>query len=329
MSRDARLAPVGGVEAMPQERRPTLEELKERKARTRQRAERTGELMTLSMGPQHPSMHGVYRAELDLDGEIIVAVRPEIGNLHRGVEKLCEHRTYHQIIPLTDRLDYLAGFAMNHGFCEAAEKLMGVEVPPRGRYIRTLAHELYWPKRERYYYAGVLSSTQKMDVPEDVDLFISISGPEPQRTELERIVLGQLDKLADLKRVVIALGKPEVTEVSHPAANVEVHGFLDRARQQEMMNRARMIVSRSGYTTVMEIAELGKKALFTPTPGQTEQVYLSAFYEKSGQFHSVSQYRLDLARDVAAARTYRGLEGRHSTPENVDRLFREVFAPYL
>jgi len=74
--------------------------------------------MTLNMGPQHPSMHGVYRAELDLDGEIIVAVRPEIGNLHRGLEKLCEQRTYHQIIPLTDRLDYLSGFAMNHGFAK-------------------------------------------------------------------------------------------------------------------------------------------------------------------------------------------------------------------
>jgi NADH-quinone oxidoreductase subunit D len=87
-------------------------------------------------------MHGVYRAELDLDGEVIVAVRPEIGNLHRGVEKLCEQLTYHQIIPITDRLDYISSFAMNHGFCEAAEKLMGVEVPARGRYIRTIAHEL-------------------------------------------------------------------------------------------------------------------------------------------------------------------------------------------
>jgi NADH-quinone oxidoreductase subunit D len=122
--------------------RPTLEELRERKARSRQRAERTGELLTVSMGPQHPSMHGVYRAELDLDGEVIVAVRPEIGNLHRGLEKLCEQRTYHQIIPITDRLDYLAGFAMNHGYCEAVEKLMGVEVPARGRYIRTIAGEL-------------------------------------------------------------------------------------------------------------------------------------------------------------------------------------------
>jgi NADH-quinone oxidoreductase subunit D len=122
--------------------RPTLEELKERKAKSRRRVANAGEVMTVSMGPQHPSMHGVYRAELDLDGEVIVAVRPEIGNLHRGVEKLCEERNYHQIIPLTDRLDYIAGFAMNHGFCEAAEKLMGVEVPDRGRYIRTIAHEL-------------------------------------------------------------------------------------------------------------------------------------------------------------------------------------------
>jgi len=121
---------------------PTLEELKARKAAGRRRVERTGDLMTLSMGPQHPSTHGVFRAELDLAGEIIVATRPEIGNLHRGLEKLCEQRTYHQIIPLTDRLDYISGFAMNHGFCEAAEKLMGVEVPARGRYIRTIAHEL-------------------------------------------------------------------------------------------------------------------------------------------------------------------------------------------
>jgi NADH-quinone oxidoreductase subunit D len=122
--------------------RPTPEELRERKALSRQRVERAGEVMTVSMGPQHPSMHGVYRAELDLDGEVIVAVRPEIGNLHRGVEKLCEERTYHQIIPITDRLDYLASFVMNDGYCEAVEKLMGVEVPPRGRYIRTLVSEL-------------------------------------------------------------------------------------------------------------------------------------------------------------------------------------------
>lgn len=212
-------------------------------------------------------------------------------------------------------------------------KFLRVIVPdvadPERNLSGTLAHKLNWPKRDRYFYAGILSSTQKMDVPEDVDLLVSISGPEPQRTEFEKVVLGQLDTLKDMGRVVVALGKPEVREVRHPAANVEVHGFLNRARQQEMMNRARMIVSRSGYTTVMEIAELGKKALFIPTPGQTEQVYLSAYYEKTGLFHSVTQYRLDLRADLDRARQYPGLGGDQSTTANVDRLFREVFAPYL
>jgi UDP:flavonoid glycosyltransferase YjiC (YdhE family) len=192
-----------------------------------------------------------------------------------------------------------------------------------------LAHRMYWPSAKRYYYAGIISSTRKMDLPEDLDLFITISGPEPQRTELERIVIGQMAALKKMGRVVITLGKPEQLDCVRPAPNVEVFGFLKRQQQQEMMNRAKLIVSRSGYTTVMEIAELGKKALFTPTPGQTEQVYLSEFYEKTRQFHSVSQYDLDLARDVETARSYSGFTGQHDTDANVDRLFAEVFAPYL
>src|SRR5665648_61485 len=129
-------------DAPPAPHRPTREELIERKALTRQRVAADNETITVSMGPQHPSMHGVYQAVVDLDGEVIVATRPGIGNLHRGVEKLAENLTYHQFIPLTDRLDYVSSFAMNHGYCEAVEKLMGVEVPRRARYIRTIAHEL-------------------------------------------------------------------------------------------------------------------------------------------------------------------------------------------
>ncbi len=122
--------------------RPTLEELRDRKARTRQPVRDDREVLTVSMGPHHPSMHGVFRAVVDFDGEVVVAVRPEVGNLHRGVEKLAESLTYHQIIPLTDRLHYVASFAQNHGFCEAVEKLIGLEVPARARFIRTIAHEM-------------------------------------------------------------------------------------------------------------------------------------------------------------------------------------------
>lgn len=100
------------------------------------------EKMTLNMGPQHPSTHGVLRLVLELDGEIIEKITPHIGYLHRGVEKLSEHRTYHQTIPLTDRLDYLAPMSNNLGYVLAVEKLLGIEVPERAETIRVIMAEL-------------------------------------------------------------------------------------------------------------------------------------------------------------------------------------------
>ena len=102
----------------------------------------TTETMTLNMGPQHPSTHGVLRLVLELDGEIVTKITPHIGYLHRGVEKLSEHRTYHQILPLTDRLDYLAPMSNNLGYILAVEKLMAVEVPERAETIRIIMTEL-------------------------------------------------------------------------------------------------------------------------------------------------------------------------------------------
>src|SRR5579864_6366540 len=98
--------------------------------------------MTLNMGPQHPATHGVLRVVLDLEGENIVGATPHIGYLHRGIEKLAESRTYTQIIPLTDRTDYMSAMTGNQGLCVAVERLMELEVPPRGRYIRTMIAEL-------------------------------------------------------------------------------------------------------------------------------------------------------------------------------------------
>ncbi len=96
----------------------------------------------VNMGPQHPSTHGVLRLILALQGERIVDMEVVIGYLHRGTEKLAEFRTYHQFIPLTDRLDYLASNSMNHGYVIAVEKLAGIEVPERAEYIRVLMAEL-------------------------------------------------------------------------------------------------------------------------------------------------------------------------------------------
>jgi NADH-quinone oxidoreductase subunit D len=100
------------------------------------------ETMTLNMGPQHPSTHGVLRLIVELDGEVIQKITPDIGYLHRGVEKLAENRTYHQTIPLTDRLDYLAPMHNNLGYVLAVEKLLGIEAPERARTIRVIMAEL-------------------------------------------------------------------------------------------------------------------------------------------------------------------------------------------
>ena len=98
--------------------------------------------MTLNMGPQHPSTHGVLRLELQLDGETIVGCRPDIGYLHTGIEKQCEALTYHQAVTLTDRVDYLAPLSNNLCYCLAVEKLLGLEIPPRAQWMRVLLVEL-------------------------------------------------------------------------------------------------------------------------------------------------------------------------------------------
>jgi len=100
------------------------------------------EELTLNLGPQHPSTHGVFRVLLTLDGETVVKADPVPGYLHRGIEKLTESRTYAQVIPYTDRLDYLAGALMNWGYVNAVEKLMEIEVPIRAEYIRVIVGEL-------------------------------------------------------------------------------------------------------------------------------------------------------------------------------------------
>jgi NADH-quinone oxidoreductase subunit D len=104
--------------------------------------ERTGDVMELNLGPQHPSTHGVLRLKLKLDGEVVLSAEPIIGYLHTGVEKECETRTYLQVFPLIDRLDYLSGPAEEQGYAAAVERLMNVEVPERAQTIRIILLEL-------------------------------------------------------------------------------------------------------------------------------------------------------------------------------------------
>lgn len=106
-------------------------------------SEKRTEELILNLGPQHPSMHGVFRMVVHLEGEVVTKIEPKLGYLHRGIEKLAESRTYQQFIPYTDRLDYLASPHNNLAYVLAVEKLMvGLEIPERAEYLRVIFAEL-------------------------------------------------------------------------------------------------------------------------------------------------------------------------------------------
>ncbi len=178
------------------------------------------------------------------------------------------------------------------------------------------------------YYAGILSSVLKMDIYEDLDFLIIISGPEPQRTILEKIILKQVQELPGEKLVL--LGRPKDNFEKKLDSWTTVKSYVTEKEKIILMNRAKFIISRSGYTTMMDIAELGKKhGFFIPTPGQTEQEYLSQYYHEKNWFYSNSQYKLNLIKDIENAEEYQGFPQLPKTEENMNRLYNEVFAQYL
>ena len=187
-----------------------------------------------------------------------------------------------------------------------------------------LSHNPRFVRSDHVEYIGILSSVRRRPVPEDLDCYVSISGPEPQRSILEEIVLRQVYDVPG--RVVVSLGKPDEEQRTWTRGNVTVYSYVNRCQQTDLMNRARLVVSRSGYTTMMELAELGKPALLIPTPGQTEQEYLAEYHSRRGSFHSVPQSRVDLPRDVAVARRFPGYVPAHTTEKSIARFMEIITA---
>jgi NADH-quinone oxidoreductase subunit D len=121
---------------------PGIEDVVANSARNRQNPPSKDQTMVINMGPQHPSTHGVLRLVIEVDGETIVGLAPDIGYLHTGIEKTCEAKFYQQVVPLTDRIDYLCPMTNNLAYCLAVEKLLGLEIPERAQYLRVLFNEL-------------------------------------------------------------------------------------------------------------------------------------------------------------------------------------------
>jgi uncharacterized protein (TIGR00661 family) len=167
-----------------------------------------------------------------------------------------------------------------------------------------LSHNLKRIDEKRLHYVGALSDFTKKRVKKDVDYFISISGPEPQRTMLEEKLKPQIQ---DLKgTVVMTLGKTESTTVQEQD-NVRLYSFLTKEQRNDLLNRTKLVISRSGYSTLMDLGVLGIKGLIIPTPGQIEQEYLGSYHTEKKTFYSVSQQNVNFKNDIQIAEKTTGI----------------------
>ena len=197
---------------------------------------------------------------------------------------------------------------------------------------KSIAGKLSRPVRgltdSKVFFSGILSSIQKTDSEQDLDYLVLISGPEPQRSCLEEILTPML---SDLDGTTIALlGSPQKTPERSVSGRCTVISYATTREKERLMNRAKFVICRSGYTSMMELAELDKShGLFIPTPGQPEQEYLSYYYKNAGWFYSKSQYKLKLVQDIPLAMKCKGFPSMPKTKENVERLYTELLAQYI
>jgi uncharacterized protein (TIGR00661 family) len=187
-----------------------------------------------------------------------------------------------------------------------------------------LSHEMRYLPKNKLYYLGLITDLMQLEgnENEEIDYFVIISGPEPQRTKFENLIYHQLAKLKG--RVIVTLGKPE-KNYKIRMGNAEIYAYMTREKISHYLARAKFIISRPGYTTVMEMIESGKCGLFIPTPGQIEQEYLAKHFLKNNWCYAKSQFRFDLESDVEIAKSYSGFPKNFSrTNENLDKLYRDV-----
>lgn len=181
-----------------------------------------------------------------------------------------------------------------------------------------MTHNFHFFKKHQYAYLGILSMMREMPVAEEYDYFFSVSGPEPQRTVLEKVVLAMIPKITD-KKIAITLGKSEQEPTVKVNGNVTLFNFLNSARQNEIMAKSRFIITRSGYSTLMDLAELGKRALLIPTDGQPEQEYLAEYLHDTNVFYARRLNELQLPDDLAIGEKYTGFITTEKTAAAVQK----------
>lgn len=186
-----------------------------------------------------------------------------------------------------------------------------------------LSHNLRRIDERMIHYVGVLSDFKKLSMKKEIDYLISISGPEPQRSILEEKLASNAYELKG--NVVMTLGKAENYSIIKKK-HLTTYSFVTKELREELLNKAKFVVSRSGYSTIMDVAVVGVKALLIPTPGQIEQEYLSQYHNALGTFYSVSQDTIDLKTDVEIAKEKTGITREcdvNKTVENILSIITE------
>ncbi len=209
----------------------------------------------------------------------------------------------------------------NYFFRDSFKKFVVPDFKENGGLTGDLSHNLTYFPSDKIEYLGILSDYEKMELDEDVDYLISLSGREPNRTMLEKRVISQLGDLDG--KIVLVRGAPEEEEkIKIPG--IEVVNYAGKGLRDELMNRAKFVIARSGYSTIMDMVELGKKGLLIPTPGQTEQEYLSEYLADRGYFYSVNEEDIVLKQDVKTAKKYDGYSPPWKTKQSVEKFIKLI-----
>ncbi len=190
-----------------------------------------------------------------------------------------------------------------------------------------LAHPGTLP--EHTTYLGCLSRFEPMEnVEKKYDLLALISGPEPQRTNLEELLLAQVKQIPGMKALIVS-GRPDQAEKREIAPGIFQVSHLGAKELNEAMLASDMVLSRSGYTTLMDLAKLNKKAILIPTPGQSEQEYLGKYLMQKGYFYSLPQHQFNLQKALEAVKTFPFTTFQHGQDMQAYKNVVQTFAKTL
>jgi UDP-N-acetylglucosamine:LPS N-acetylglucosamine transferase len=261
--------------------------------------------------------HLVYRKNVNL-----IISDQRFGCFHHSIPSYFITHQLRFIAPPLFRPFEILGKVFNRLFHDCFKGILIPDVQSNGNGLLTgRLSELN--QKKKYCFTGILSSIERLTGgEEDIDIFCVISGPEPQRTIFEKMILEQIPGIPGKK--VIALGKPESRGIKRVGKNLTIYDHLGRNKMRENFNRSRLIICRSGYSTVMELAELRKKALLVPTPGQTEQNYLANRFFKNNWFYYTKQNQLNLNQQISKALKYSGIPFQLSTEQAVKTIIKEI-----